>query len=715
MKKLKKKIQKKNHIGSSKPRIIDGTSRTPPPSVTVNVQRIISNVVSKLPNLETSSINSICSLLHGGYSLPFIARYRQREVGKVDENDLRRINDDYHNLIEIEKIKIKQINKLLKIKKIKNQILTKILNSFDLMEIDDLVESVAPPRTKKRSKFEIAQENLQAVQQVIDTVKCQSPSCDHYTLIQKDAATLLVHDIYTETSVRNVARLILSRNCEFLKTTRSHQWLAMRRDGDVGEGWFYIHPRGISELSEKIYKILNFKRNSKFNSNSCQQFINDSIILAMNNHILPFVRRGWISEMTHRAEAECLEVFRKNLRDKLMTPPINGRKRVLGIDPGLANGSKMVIVEESIRILGILKINTINSNELNKFEKFVQQFHPIDLIVLGDGKGSLECRRFLKSAVPGMDVCIITESGASKYSITELSMSELPDLPVEYRGAVSLARRAVDPLAEYVKIDPQHLSVGLYQHDVNQKKLEKFLTEVVTECVASVGVNLNTASASLLRFVPGLNRSTAQAIVEFRGSRGRFHNRRELLEVRGIGPVTYTHSVGFLRVPDSDWTPLDNTAVHPEDYSLANRILRSHKTLSHIAVPGLDSDEMIVEVDGEKERQVLSLVDLGDARTSETPLTVVRAADLPVTLGVTVGRVFTGTVRNVTPFGAFIDLGECGISDDGLLHISQYPQGVKEASHYRINDSVRVIIESMRKDGKGKIRIGLTTRGIDML
>lgn len=329
-------------------------------------------------------------------------------------------------------------------------------------------------------------------------------------------------------------------------------------------------------------------------------------------------------------------------------------------------------------------------------------YHPF-VVVIGDGKGSIETRSFLSSCLPDANVCIVSESGASIYSVSELGMKELPNLAIEYRGAVSIGRRVLDPISEYTKIKPKHLSVGMYQHDIPSKKLDKYLEKIVSENISTIGIDCNTASEAVLQYVPGLHKGTAAAIVRHRQLLKRpFRSRKELFEVKGIGRITWSHCIGFLQITGSDWTPLDATIVHPDDYSTANAILRKYTQFQHLYshnIP-LPKDSNVYD---RLELYILGLLSRADPRQQQciiAPLPIKKAGEFSCTLSADqqtlVGAVVRGVVRIITTFGAFINISDCGFTQDGLLHISNYPVGVKDPHHYSINEEVDVKIMSIK-------------------
>ena len=673
-------------------------------------------------------------MLSQGLSLPFIARYRQEALGSTTETQLREIDRRYGPAMELESVKVKALESLSTSAdtEMSSVMVRQIENATSVNEVTEICRPYTESVTSKRlSRLKSAMDNAEAVAAARQVRACLSNSCHHVdrrAAYIENTVILIAASIFADRDCRVLVRNVLRRTCRAVDRIRSHQWLSSRRRGETPEKIFPVDSSAITETIILLYNALiprtapvrSIGPNLVMNSDSCLQLFVEGIKSAVVSHFVPAIRREWVTEITTKAEFECIDSFSVNLHNKILQPGIRPTGIVMGIDPGLASGSKTVCFDPaSGRVVESFKFNaTMNKINVDTFTKHFSKYRPV-LVVVGDGTGSAEAREFLARVVPDVDMCIVSESGASRYSVSELSMHELPDLPIEYRGCVSIVRRAIDPLSEYIKVDPQHLSVGMYQHDIAPKKLDKYLHQVVTECVSHVSVDLNTASERMLTFVPGLNRGTAAAIVQHRESLGRgFRNRKELLDVRGIGDLTWTHCIGFLQVKPSDMTPLDGTPVHPDDYRIANEVVRRHSEFSHLYSPSIPVPD--IEVTPSMEATILQLLTLSDPRETIEPVIVRKAKEFALTTvssGIPVeGTIVYGTVRNVVAFGAFINVSDAGLKGDGLLHIANYPVGVSDPHYFKINQQVKVRIEKVNDTGNPQpgrapnLRIQLSAR-----
>lgn len=661
--------------------------------------------------------------------------------------------------------------------RLKGMVIQQIDAAVDESHIDEVMkeynDATQPSKTTKKSKLKVAMENSSAVDLVDRWKGCCSNLCRHMMdadrqqLHATDGVVLMASMIFTTTACRDLSRQVLNSQCLFRKSIRSHQWLSMKREGTALPSLFKVHDATIACLVEQLYKLLypDSKEHSRsylmsshlLHKHSCLYHIIESIRRSVNQHFIPAIRREWVSELNKSSEWEAIETFSINLKNKLLQPAVRidsiipnrlgvmdhnvrcpttnhthtsstyGSECILSIDPGLASGCKAVVINaHTSDVVCWFRFHVVQCQGTDQFLKHYTQHHPF-LVVIGDGKGSIETRSFLSSCVPDANVCLVSESGASIYSVSELGMKELPNLAVEYRGAVSIGRRVLDPISEYTKIEPKHLSVGMYQHDIPSKKLDKYLEKIVSESISTVGIDGNTASETVLQYVPGLHKGTAAAIVRHRQLLKRpFKSRKELLEVKGIGRITWSHCIGFLQIFDSDWTPLDATIVHPDDYSTANAIVRKYTQFQHLYshnIP-LPKDS---KVSDRLEMYILDLLSQADARQQQciiAPLPIKKAGAFLSTSSTDqqtqVGAVVRGIVRNITTFGAFINISDFGFTQDGLLHISNYPVGVKDPHHYSINEEVDVKIMSIEasiravKDRKhqagDKLRITLSSQ-----
>ena len=687
---------------------------------------------------RTSSLKRLLAFYSQGYSLPYIARYKRNAISDIPETSLRLVDRNYHSLQKLETERAKAIIRVQESVDV-DMVTSAIVNQLELAtskaEIRMIVDSLSTPDTSsKTSQLQAALSDEIAVQLSSSVLGCLSNRCLHLADTPKDlrgkTSLVIGSSIVSDTDLVNLVRNILDRNHRGeLDTIRSHTWMALKREGRATSSMFIISNPEMTEILTAIHRALvppsceTQAISGKFtlSETCCLKFFLESAQRGLEDHIIPSIKSEWFQYVSRRAEHDAVEYFRKNLRQKLLQPPppmIQSYPVILGIDPGLASGCKAVLLEND-KVVKHFKFNPLPGSRVN-VESFRDQLsgfvgRPM-LVAIGNGTGSVECQQFIASIDPNVYVAIVDESGASYYSVSELAMKELPHLSVEYRGAVSIARRLCDPLSEYVKIEPQRLSVGMYQHDIKEKKLEQFLNDIVCECIADVGVDINTASESLLRFVPGLNRKTAKAIVDFRESQG-IRNRMDLRKIHGIGPITFEQCVGFLQVKNSDLSPLDSTAVHPDDYFLANQVIGNHPELSQYLSRNFQRTHH-VHIDPDEEARILQLLRLSDPRELYEPVEVRTASEWVGSMGkleIKEGIVFDGVVRNITSFGAFVQLIGTTAKDDGLLHISNYPMGVQDPHYYKINQSIKVKILSIEEQAgdnakRRKVRIALTSR-----
>lgn len=656
--------------------------------------------------------------------------------------------------------------------RLRGMVIQQIDAAVDESHIDEVMKEYNDAtRSKSKSKLKVAMENSSAVYLIDRWKGCCSNLCRHMDVDRQlhaiDGVVLMASMIFTTNACRDLSRQVLNSQCSFRKTIRSHQWLSMKREGTALPSLFKIHDATIACLVEQLYKLLypdskehsrSYLMSSYLLQHSCLYHIIESIRRSVSQHFIPAIRREWVSELNKSSELEAMDTFSINLKNKLLQPAVRidsimpnragdchsigcptphhtssatcDSQCILSIDPGLASGCKAVVINahtgDVVCWFRFHVVQCQGTDPSGQFLKHYTEHHP-SLVVIGDGKGSIETRSFLSSCLPDANVCLVSESGASIYSASELGMKELPDLSVEYRGAVSIGRRVLDPISEYTKIEPKHLSVGMYQHDIPSKKLDKYLEKVVSESISTVGIDCNTASEAVLQYVPGLHRGTAATIVRHRQLLKRpFRSRKELLAVKGIGRITWSHCIGFLQITASDWTPLDATIVHPDDYSAANAIVRKHTQFQHLYSPNIPLPEDS-DVSDRLELYILGLLSQADPRQQRIipPLPIKKAGAFVCTTSsadqqAQVGAVVRGIVRNITTFGAFINISDCGLTQDGLLHISNYPVGVKDPHHYSVNEEVDVkimsikaidgAVEDRKHQARDKLRITLSAQ-----
>ena len=491
----------------------------------------------------------------------------------------------------------------------------------------------------------------------------------------------------------------------------------------------------VSVDAETIHELIG-KSIIRNETNIFYDMLNDTIADAYKRLMAPSIEREMRNMLTERAETEAVKIFAKNTESLLMTPPVKGKK-VIAIDPGYRTGCKVAVLDETGKLKAYTTIyptepkNDIAGTEAT-LKKIVEKFHT-DIIVIGNGTASRETEEVVASFIKknGYDIqyTIVNEAGASVYSASKLATEEYPDLDVTTRGAMSLGRRLQDPLAELVKIDPKSIGVGQYQHDINQKLLEGALTNVVEDCVNRVGVDLNTASPSLLSYIAGVNMGIAKNIVKYREENGKFTNRKQLMKVPKLGEKAFKQCAGFLRISDGE-NPLDATSVHPESYGAAQAMMEKLDVTANAIRHGGDKDmekkikkaypakslaQSMAAMAGDIGIGEMTLSDIidemkkpaRDPREDAPP--VIFRNDVKQFEDLKIDMEMTGTVRNVVDFGAFVDIG---VKNDGLVHISQLSD--KYVKHpmdvVSVGDTVKVKIISIDYDKK---KVGLTMKGLN--
>ena len=716
------------------------------------------NRIAKELELKVEQISSTIKLLDEGATVPFISRYRKEVTGNLDETSILKISEMISYLRNLEIRKEEVIRLIDEQGKLTEELRAQIIQAEKLQTIEDIY---FPYKKKRKTKADVAKEmGLEPLSEKLYTLE----SLDELKI---EAQKFLTEDVVNIDSAIDGAKLIiaqkLSETLEYREKLReeilkkgiinskkskkaeeidlkqvykdyyeyiepvakvlSHRVLAINRGENEGVLTVSL---SLSELDrDKIEKYL-LKDFKNINLNTLHKEI---IVDSLDRLILPSIEREVRNILTEKAEDEAIIVFKENLKNLLMQPPLD-EKNILALDPGYRTGCKVAVIDKN----GFFKDNAVlylvkemhHINQLKEAEKKIKDFitkYDIDIIVIGNGTASRETESFVAEVLKTIDkdvkYLIGNEAGASIYSASKIAVEEFPDLDVTVRGAISIGRRIQDPLAELVKIDPKSIGVGMYQHDVNQKRLDESLTEVIELVVNSVGVNVNTASWALLSYVSGVKKNVAKNIVDYRKENGNFKNRKQLLKVKGLGAKAYEQMAGFLVIMDGE-NPLDNTIIHPESYSIAEKILKdigvslkeygeelakikdllkdfNYKSFAETNSFGYETVKDIYEA-LIKERR--------DPRDSiQKPLL---KSDILNIDNLKPGMELEGTVRNVIKFGAFIDIG---LKNDALLHIS-------EISDKFIDDpskvlSVGQIIKVKIKDiDRERQRVGLTKKGL---
>jgi len=684
-------------------------------------EQIVELIAEELRVLPVQVKNTV-ELLDDGNTVPFIARYRKEVTGKLDEEQIRDIQMRVNYFRILEERKQTVLKTIDEQGKLTPELREKIVRSRKLQEVEDLY---LPYKPKRKTRATMARaKGLEPLAQLIWEQKIEEGTPEEYAepyvseekdVPSVDEALQGARDIVAEmisdsADFRQLVRkfvldtgLLVSEGKtdaraeyemyadykELLKRIRPHRILAMNRGEKEGKLRVKIEVEDDSVL-RKLELMIVRNPQSVF-----VEHLRTAVTDAYYRLIFPAIEREVRSLLTEKAEDHAIQVFAKNLRNLLMQPPIAG-KIIMGIDPGYRTGCKVAVIDETGKYL---EGNTIfphpPQNQWDKAKGILLDLinkHYVDVIAIGNGTASRETEQLvaelIQEKVPDVRYVIVSEAGASVYSASPLARKEFPDLEASMRGNISIARRLLDPLAELVKIDPKSIGVGLYQHDVNQKKLADSLQTVVESVVNYVGVDVNTASPALLKYVSGLNGKLAETIVAHRDTHGAFKNRQDLLDVKGMGAKSFEQSAGFLRIRGgNNW--LDNTAIHPESYESTQKLLN---------VLGLDWE--VVRANGQIVRRKIeeknlafeelaakigvgeyTLMDIlenlekpgRDPRT-EVPPPIFRSDVLKME-DLKEGMILKGTVRNVVDFGAFVDIG---VKQDGLVHRSEMGRRVKD-------------------------------------
>ena len=707
--------------------------------------------LTKELNVEKWQREAAVKLIDEGNTIPFISRYRKEVTGALNDEVLRNLNDRLTYLRNLEEKKTQVLSSIEEQGKLTEELKKQILEAQTLVVVEDLYR---PYRPKRRTRATIAKEKgLEPLANIIllqMTDKSLEEEAKAFVSEEKEVATveeaisgakdIVAESISDKADYRSEIRERTFRKGMLVSTAKKpeetsvyekyyeyeervekmpgHRVLAINR----GEKEKFLGVK-IEAPTEEILGYLQREIITRKNPNT-QDVLKEAIEDSYNRLIAPAIEREIRNSMTEKAEDESIKVFKKNLQQLLMQPPIVG-KVVLGWDPAFRTGCKLAVVDETGKVLDTVVIYPTAPTTPAKIasaketlKKLIKKYN-ISLISLGNGTASRESEQIivelLKEIPEKVQYVITNEAGASVYSASKLATEEFPNFDVGQRSAASIARRLQDPLAELVKIDPKSIGVGQYQHDMNQKKLGEALSGVVEDCVNKVGIDLNTASVSLLEYISGISKAIAKNIVAYREENGRFESRKELLKVPKLGPKAFEQCAGFLRITGGS-NPLDATSVHPESYEVAEKFLENMGTTAEDIFKGhgafyVKDYRKMAESLGTGEMTLRDIVkELGkpgrDPR-EEMPKPVLRTDVLDMK-DLKEGMILKGTVRNVIDFGAFVDIG---VHQDGLVHISQmtdrYIKHPLEA--VSVGDIVEVKVLSV--DEKKK-RISLTMKGI---
>ncbi len=705
-------------------------------------------------NLRPDHAENILKLLDEGNTIPFIARYRKEMTGAIDDQVLREFNDRYEYLQNLNKRKQEITNSITEQGKMTGEIQAAIDAAQTMTEVEDIYR---PYKQKKKTRASVA--IAKGLQPLADFILAQEgdpyKEAEKYIDVEKEVAD----EKEAINGAKDIIAEIISDNAELRKKLRSmlekngEMQVKMVKDDEKGTYAMYadyaeILPeiknhrvlainRGEKEecLKAKIYfnpdiakRICVAKYIKPSGNPDCKKLIEEAADDGYDRLIEPSVEREVRAVLTDRASEQSVKMFEANLRPLLLQPPVKG-KVTLGLDPGFRTGCKVAVVDETGKVLDTSVIypvppkNDIEGSKIiikNLIEKY-----KVDIISIGNGTASKETEIFVADLLKelgdsSVSYAVVSEAGASVYSASKIAVEEFPDFDVTQRSAVSIARRLQDPLAELIKIDPKSIGVGQYQHDMDPKRLDSALGGVLEDCVNSVGVDLNTASVSLLRYVAGLNSGIAKNIVTYREENGKFTSREQLLKVSKLGPKAYEQCAGFLRIPGAK-NILDNTAVHPESYQKAEKLLalfgytdedvkerRLSELPDKVKKYGAEKAAEYCGLDKATMNDIIAeLVKPGRDIRDSLPQRKLRKDILSID-DLSVGMEVEGTVRNVIDFGAFIDIG---VHEDGLVHISEitdrYIRHPLEA--LAVGQQVKAVIISL---DKAKHRIGLSIKQV---
>lgn len=705
---------------------------------------IIKQIALEL-NIRIEQVKSTLKMLEDGNTIPFIARYRKEVTGNLDEEQIRSISEVYEYQVNLLKRKEDVIRLIDEKGLLTDKIKTEVMNASKLVEVEDLYR---PYKEKKKTKATEAIKNgLEGLAKIIlsfpkelyavdkflnDNVKTKEDALEGAKYIIAEYISdnayyrkWIRNDIYNNSKIvtkkkknavdeKKVYEMYYDYS-EDVKYIKPHRVLAVNRGEKEG-----VLSVSLEYNKEYIYNYLE-KKLIKDENSECAVYVKDAIVDSYKRLIGPSVERKIRSELTEKSEEGAIEVFAKNLENYLLTPPMKD-KMILGLDPAYRTGCKLAVIDYTGQMLDIKVIYPHEpKNDFEGSKKIVLDLidkYNIDIIAIGNGTASRESETFIanviKDAKRSVSYIIVNEAGASVYSASKLAIEEFPNLHVEERSAISIARRLQDPLSELVKIDSKSIGVGQYQHDVKEKNLNEALDFVVSKSVNNVGVNINTASASILKYISGLTKKSIEKIIDFRNKHGRFNSRNELIDNKILSAKAYEQSIGFMRVLDGS-NPLDKTSIHPESYNKTTKLLES----IGMNYDSLGTEELIskldnINIDDYSKKLDIDIYTLEDIINSlkkpnrdprddfDKPILksdVLHIEDLKK------GMELEGTVRNVVDFGAFIDIG---IKNDGLVHISKITDRyIKHPSEVlSVGDIVTCYVDEVFLD-KGKVALSL--------
>lgn len=670
-------------------------------------ENIINDISNEL-NIKTEQAKTVLKLLEEGNTIPFIARYRKEATGALDEEQIRKINEVYEYQVNLLKRKEDVIRLIDEKGLLTDEIKNNIMNAKKLVEVEDIY---APYKEKKKTKATEAIKNgLEPLAKIIMSFPT--------TFNDESVKKFLNENVKTIDDAITGAKYIIaewiSDNAYYRKWIRSYFFKngvitskLKKKDTDANKTYemYYdftepvkhIKPHRVLAINrgenEKILsvnievnneEVLSYLESKIIKKDSpVKPYVIDAIKDSYKRLIFPSMEREIRSELTSQSEDASIEVFKGNLENLLLIAPMKN-KRVLGFDPAFRTGCKLAVVDETSKVLNISVIYPHEPhNKWNEAKETIKDLinkYKIDIIAIGNGTASRESEKLVSETLKEINNCkyaIVSEAGASVYSASKLAIDEFPDLTVEKRSAVSIARRLQDPLNELVKIDPKSIGVGQYQHDVSQKKLGESLDFTVEKCVNNVGVDINTASPSILKYISGLTKSAIDKIIKYRETNGKIKSREEIKKKKLLSDKAYEQSIGFMRIADGT-NPLDKTNIHTESYDKTLKLL----DYLELSTDDLGTEKLINKLDNINEHEVSKMLDI-DLYTLHDIIDSLKRpnrdyrddyqmpilkSDILTIDNLTPGMKLEGTVRNVVDFGAFIDIG---LHNDGLVHISK--------------------------------------------
>ena len=720
---------------------------------------VIARLIAERLNIAEKNVDGTLKLLDEGCTIPFIARYRKERTGGLDEVQISAISDQYERLKELQKRKETVVKTITELGKMTPELEKRINDTWDSTTLEDIY---LPYRPKRRTRAQVAREQgLEPLAKILLGQRERDPeraAISQLSILRSatlgDASLAKNSQLSVEDAIKGAQDIIAEQVSEDersrqqvrgafrrmavitskvvkakqetdeaqkyrdyfdwhepLKRCSSHRLLAMRRGEAEGILRISISPDD-DECIERL------QRHYVYGHTPCGRLVAEAVEDGYKRLLKPSIETEFSNLSKEQADDEAIRVFAENLRQLLLSAPL-GQKRVMGIDPGFRTGCKVVCLDAQGNLLhheAIFPHPPVNHRmqATVHMQQMIEQYH-IEAIAIGNGTASRETRAFIEDTVSGVSVFVVSEDGASVYSASKTAREEFPDEDVTVRGAVSIGRRLMDPLAELVKIDPKSIGVGQYQHDVDQTKLKQQLDQTVMSCVNSVGVNLNTASQHLLQYVSGLGPALAKNIVDYRRENGAFTSRAQLKKVPRLGPAAFEQCAGFLRIPGAK-NPLDNSAVHPESYKIVEQMasdqgctvadLINNKekreavnpqryVTADVGLPTLTDIMKELEKPGRDPREQIEEFEF--AKGIETVDDLEEGMELP------------GIVTNITNFGAFVDIG---VHQDGLVHVSQLSNKyVKDPNQVvKLHQHVRVrVLEVDRRRG----RISLSMKGLN--